>query len=60
VKFLVDNQLPAALDAGLADATNAEIWEHASRNDCVVVSKDADSSLPGKRSRGEGWLAASE
>jgi len=57
VKFLVDNQLPAALarffasrgmdglhvlDIGLGDATDAEIWEHASRNDCVVISKDED------------------
>jgi len=48
VKFLVDNQLPAALarfltsrgadcqhvlDVGLADATDSEIWEHAMRND---------------------------
>jgi predicted nuclease of predicted toxin-antitoxin system len=44
VKFLVDNQLPAALarfltsrgadcqhvlDVGLADATDSKIWEHA-------------------------------
>ncbi len=57
MKFLVDNQLPAALarflagrgvecqhvlDVGLADATDPEIWEHASRNDCVVISKDED------------------
>jgi predicted nuclease of predicted toxin-antitoxin system len=70
VKFLVDNQLPAALarflasrgvecqhvlDAGLADATDAEIWEHASRNDCVVISKDADflylANAPGAKAR---------
>jgi predicted nuclease of predicted toxin-antitoxin system len=68
VKFLVDNQLPAALgrflasrgvecqpvlEVGLADATDAEIWEHASRNDCVVISKDADflylANAPGRR-----------
>jgi predicted nuclease of predicted toxin-antitoxin system len=57
VKFLVDNQLPAALarflasrgaecrhvlDVGLAGATDAEIWEYASHNDCVVISKDED------------------
>ena len=57
MKFLVDNQLPAALarfltsrgadcqhvlDVGLADATDSKIWEHAMRNDCVVISKDED------------------
>jgi predicted nuclease of predicted toxin-antitoxin system len=57
VKFLVDNQLPAALahflvsrgvdcqhvlDLELGDASEAEIWEHASRNDYVVISKDVD------------------
>jgi predicted nuclease of predicted toxin-antitoxin system len=70
VKFLVDNQLPAALarflasrgvecqhvlEVGLADATDAEIWEHASRNDCVVISKDADflylANAPGAKAR---------
>ncbi|MGI8741194.1 MAG: DUF5615 family PIN-like protein [Bryobacteraceae bacterium] len=55
MKFLVDNQLPAALarflatrgvdcqhvlDIGLGDASDAEIWEHAGWNDCVVISKD--------------------
>lgn len=57
MKFLVDNQLPAALarflasrgvdcqhvlDVDLADASDTEIWEHASRNDSVVISKDED------------------
>ena len=57
MKFLVDNQLPASLarflvsrgvdcqhvlDIGLADASDAEIWKHAVRNDCVVISKDED------------------
>ena len=57
MRFLVDNQLPAALaryltsrgldcqhvlDVGLRSATDAEIWEHASRNDYVVISKDED------------------
>ena len=57
MKFLVDNQLPAALarflasrgadcqhvlDVGLADATDTEIWSYADRNDCVVISKDED------------------
>ena len=57
MKFLVDNQLPAALarfltsrgvdclhvaDVSLADASDAGIWEYASRNDCVVISKDED------------------
>ena len=57
MKFLVDSQLPSALarflasrgvdcqhviDLGLADAADARIWEHASRTNCVVISKDAD------------------
>jgi len=59
VKFLVDNQLPAALARFLAsrgvdcrhvlyldlgDATDAEIWEYTCRNDCVVISKDEEFS----------------
>ena len=55
MKFLVDNQLPAALarfltsrgvncqhvlDLDMGDASDSEIWEHASQNDCVVISKD--------------------
>ena len=55
-EVLVDNQLPAALarflasrgvdcqhvlDIDLADATDAEIWDYASKND-VVISKDED------------------
>lgn len=57
MKFLVDNQLPTALarflasrgvecrhvlDIGLGGATDAAIWDYASRNDCVVISKDED------------------
>ena len=57
MKFLVDNQLPAALarfltsrgvecqhvlDVGLADASDAKIRDYASGNDCVVISKDQD------------------
>ena len=57
MKFLVDNQLPAALtrflasrgvdcqhvlDVGLGGASDAEIWRFAGRNDCVVISKDED------------------
>jgi len=57
VKFLVDNQLPAALarwisaqgldchhvlDLGLAEASDAEIWRYASDHDMVLVSKDED------------------
>ena len=57
MKFLVANQLPAALarflasrgvdcqhvlDINLADASDAEIWKYASRNDSVVISKDED------------------
>lgn len=57
MKFLVDNQLPEALsrclsssgcdckhveDAGLAAATDAEIWRYANENECTVISKDED------------------
>ncbi|HCC59083.1 MAG TPA: hypothetical protein DEQ47_17840 [Solibacterales bacterium] len=57
MKFLVDNQLPAALarfltsrgvdcqhvlDLNLGDASDAEIWAHACQNDCIVISKDED------------------
>ncbi len=57
MKFLVDNQLPAALvayfrnkgldcehvlDAGLAEATDAELCRYASANEQTVISKDED------------------
>ncbi|MBI3210045.1 MAG: DUF5615 family PIN-like protein [Candidatus Solibacter usitatus] len=70
MRFLVDNQLPAALarflasrgvdcqhvlDVDLADASDTEIWEHASRNDIVVISKGEDflylAGVPGARAR---------
>ncbi len=55
--FLVDNQLPRALvhffnlkgvhckhvlDIGMSDASDMTIWEYASQNGCIVVSKDED------------------
>ena len=61
MKFLIDHQLPAALcrffaahgaecqhvfDAGLAKASDMDIWEHASRNGQVVVSDDDDFVYP--------------
>jgi predicted nuclease of predicted toxin-antitoxin system len=75
VKFLVDNQLPAALarflasrgaecrhvlDVGLADATDAEIWEYASRNDCAVISKDEDFLYLANAPAAKARFAASE
>ena len=57
MKFLVDNQLPAALarfltsrgaecdhvlDLGMADASDADICKYASQNDLIVISKDED------------------
>jgi predicted nuclease of predicted toxin-antitoxin system len=57
VKFLVDNQLPGALarflasrgvdcqhvlDLDMGGASDSEIWEHASKDDSVVISKDED------------------
>ena len=61
MKFLVDNQLPPALarwlvsheqealhvlDAGLAEAKDEEIWEYASANSLVLITKDEDFSRP--------------
>ncbi len=60
MKFLVDNQLPAALakwlggigvqadhvlDLGLANAPDAVIWARASMDQSIVVSKDDDFFL---------------
>ncbi len=57
MKFLVDNQLPNALsrfltsrgcdcqhvsDAGLAAASDREVWRHANETDRIVISKDED------------------
>ena len=58
MKFLVDNQLPPALaryisedlgvetlhvtDVGLRDGTDAIVWNYASSNDLILISKDED------------------
>jgi predicted nuclease of predicted toxin-antitoxin system len=57
VRFLVDNQLPAALasflsargaacdhvlDLNLSEASDTKIWDFADQNDYVVISKDED------------------
>jgi predicted nuclease of predicted toxin-antitoxin system len=57
VRFLIDNQLPAALarffaasgfeashvrDLGLDKADDQTIWSYAKTHDCTVVSKDED------------------
>lgn len=57
MRFLVDNQLPAALaralsargedcrhvlDVGLAQATDPEIWRYCGENGLVLISKDDD------------------
>lgn len=57
MKLLVDNQLPAALavylrwrghdcrhvlELGLDEAGDRELWEHACRENSVMVSKDED------------------
>lgn len=59
MRFLVDNQLPNALavhlrrqghdaihvmDIGLDEAADADIWDYAATNQCVVVTKDEDFS----------------
>ena len=70
MKFLVDNQLPTALarflasrgvdcqhvlDVDLGGATDAAIWNYASQNDCVVISKDEDflymANIPSAKAR---------
>jgi predicted nuclease of predicted toxin-antitoxin system len=57
VRFLVDNQLPVGLarwlssagsdslhvlDAGLSQATDADIWHYAAEHQLVLISKDQD------------------
>ena len=58
MNFLIDNQLPPALarfiqselncsaihvvDAGMRDASDAEVWRYASKRDLILVSKDED------------------
>jgi predicted nuclease of predicted toxin-antitoxin system len=58
VRFLIDNQLPPALarfieaelgcearhvaDVGFRDASDADVWQYASTNTYVLVSKDGD------------------
>lgn len=57
MKFLVDNQLPVALvrfltsrgeealhvlDVGLAQASDAKIWQYAAASRMILVSKDED------------------
>lgn len=70
MRFLIDNQLPPALarfiatdlagqafhvlDVGLRDATDAAVWDYASENGFILISKDEDfvtlfSQLPTAR-----------
>jgi len=64
VKFLVDNQLPAALakllvsrgqeaihvlEVGLGAAKDEEVWKHAAANSLVLITKDEDFSRRASR-----------
>ncbi len=64
MKFLVDNQLPAALakwlvlqgheaihlqEVGLAAASDEEIWKHAAARSFVLITKDEDFSWRASR-----------
>jgi predicted nuclease of predicted toxin-antitoxin system len=64
VKFLVDNQLPAALakllvsrgqevihvlEAALDTASDEEVWKHAAKNSMVLITKDEDFSRRASR-----------
>jgi len=64
VKFLVDNQLPAALakflashgqeaihvlEVGLDAAKDEEVWNHAAKNSIVLITKDEDFSRRASR-----------
>jgi predicted nuclease of predicted toxin-antitoxin system len=58
LRFLVDNQLPPALarfidrdleaeavhvsDVGLRDGSDSDVWDFASTNDFILISKDED------------------
>ena len=76
MRFLVDNQLPAALarwlnsvgvdcehvlEAGLAQATDSQIWRYAAEHGMVVIGKDEDffhrasRPRPPSGSSGCGW-----
>ena len=64
MKFLIDNQLPAALarhlispghdarhvlDEGLDAASDTEIWKYAAANSLVLITKDEDFCLRGSQ-----------
>jgi predicted nuclease of predicted toxin-antitoxin system len=68
VKFLIDNQLPAALalylkkrgfdcqhvlDAGLDQASDAEICRYASTQERIIISKDEDFFYLASQPRGQ-------
>ena len=67
MKFLVDNQLPAALarflnargvtcshvlDLGLASASDSKIWRHVTETNGVLITKDEDFLYLAQRSQG--------
>ena len=70
MKFLVDNQLPAALarwlaaredavhvlDCGMEASPDGDIWKHATHEGRIVVSKDEDFFHPANRPGDAGRL----
>lgn len=71
MKFLIDNQLPAApsrflisldcdcvhvIEAGLAEASDIEIWRFACERNRIVISKDEDFLHLASKGAGNGGI----
>jgi predicted nuclease of predicted toxin-antitoxin system len=71
VRFLIDHQLPPALvgffrerghqcqhllDVGMASSSDVEIYEYATSNHCIIVTKDEDFFYLSRRSSSDAGL----